>query len=175
MPQAPDRLRWAVDRLDVRTDQQILEIGCGPGVAAGLIAQRLETGRLTAIDRSATAIQRATKRNAVHIAAGRCEFHISDLAGFDPEGQFDVVCAMNVNVFWTGPADQEWTALAKILRPRGRLLLFYGYGPGDATAGRDVATPIRREMESRGYAVTLDAIPDGSSLCIAGQLGGGAV
>ena len=173
MPQAPDRLQWAVERLNVQPDQRILEIGCGPGVAAGLVAQRLETGRLTAIDRSVTAIQRAIRRNAVPIAAGQVEFHTCDLAGFDRGHRlFDVVFAMNVNVFWTGPADREWAVLAEILRPRGRLLLFYGYGTGDPTAGRDVTSPIRRAMESRGYAVRLDAIPDGSSVCVAGQLAG---
>lgn len=45
-----------------------------PGVAAGVIADRLGSGRLLAIDRSATAIDRATRRNQRPIEAGRVEF-----------------------------------------------------------------------------------------------------
>ena len=70
----PGRLQWAVDHLYVRPDQRILEVGCGPGLAAGLIADRLSTGVVIGIDRSATAIDRATKGNAEHITVGRAVF-----------------------------------------------------------------------------------------------------
>jgi trans-aconitate methyltransferase len=62
MPTVPHRIRWAVDLLDIHPDHRILEIGCGPGVAAGLVTERLTTGHLVAIDRSATAVRRATAR-----------------------------------------------------------------------------------------------------------------
>jgi trans-aconitate methyltransferase len=48
-----DRLRSVVDRLAIRPDDRVLEIGCGHGVAAPLVCERLGTGRLTAVDRSA--------------------------------------------------------------------------------------------------------------------------
>lgn len=67
----PDRISWAVELLDIAPDDQILEFGCGPGVAVRLVGDRLDTGCITAIDRSATAVQRTRDRNADHIAAGR--------------------------------------------------------------------------------------------------------
>ena len=66
----PDRIRWAVEHVDVQPDHDVLEIGCGAGVAAGLVCDRLTTGHLLAIDRSPAAVRRATERNVRHIAAG---------------------------------------------------------------------------------------------------------
>jgi trans-aconitate methyltransferase len=47
-----ERLRSIVEKLGIRPEDHVLEIGCGQGVAATLICERLDGGRLTAIDRS---------------------------------------------------------------------------------------------------------------------------
>jgi SAM-dependent methyltransferase len=60
----PERIDWAVRLLDVAPEDEVLEVGCGPGVAVALVCRRLAGGRITAVDRSGTAIQRATSRNA---------------------------------------------------------------------------------------------------------------
>ena len=69
-----ERLRAVVDGLDIRPGDRILEIGCGHGVAASLVCERLGDGRLTAVDRSAKMIDAAARRNAAHTDAGRAEF-----------------------------------------------------------------------------------------------------
>jgi hypothetical protein len=107
-PRVPKRLQWAVQLLDISPTDEILEIGPGPGVSVSLICGQLATGRITAIDRSATAIQRATKRNADHVAAGKAVFHQLDLADVDLvrralTGQhFDKVFAVNITCSGSG-------------------------------------------------------------------------
>src|SRR5688572_20807941 len=68
--EVPARIAWAVGVLDVRPNDQVLEIGCGPGAAAELICARLEKGRLFAIDRSESGVDRTKRRNAAYVEAG---------------------------------------------------------------------------------------------------------
>jgi SAM-dependent methyltransferase len=103
----------------------VLEIGCGTGIAASLICERLSRGRLTAIDRSAAMVAAARRRNRAWIAAGRAVVRRVALADadFDPS-VFHRAMAVNVNLFWLGPA-AELGVLKRILRPRGLLCLVY--------------------------------------------------
>jgi cyclopropane fatty-acyl-phospholipid synthase-like methyltransferase len=89
---ASPRLAWAVDVLDVRPSDRVLEVGCGHGVAASLVCERLDGGRLTAIDRSAKMIDMAKRRNEEHVAAGRAVFETVEMerASFGEE-RFDKV------------------------------------------------------------------------------------
>jgi trans-aconitate methyltransferase len=112
----------------------LLEIGCGGGAAVALICRRLQTGTITAIDRSPLQVERATRRNADEVAAGKARIRVADIADVEPEGEpFSKVFAINVNVFWVGPATRELARIAQLLRPGGALHLFYE-PPGAAKA-----------------------------------------
>lgn len=163
----PARLGYAVDLLDPDPAERLLEFGCGPGVAAALVCARLTSGRLDAVDRSATAVARTTARNAAHIASGRLAVHTADLhdlpAAITP-GSVDAAFGVDVNLFWTGPADPELAALLAALRPGGRLLVVYGTRPGGPTARR-VTPGVAATLRAHGFTdVTEHAGPDGSAV-----------
>jgi protein-L-isoaspartate O-methyltransferase len=160
----PDRHAWAVERLDPRPGERVLEIGCGPGVAAALVCERLgDAGRLTAIDRSATAVERTRRRlGAVHAVVEQ-----TDLAGFDaPAGSFDKAFAVNVNVFWTGRAEAELEVLRAVVRPGGVIALVYEGPPSGG--GRDVAPTVAAALGRIGCATGVARDPSGSLLCVTG-------
>lgn len=120
-----ERLRKVVEKLDVRPDDRILEIGCGHGVAAALVCERLEGGHLTAIDRSAKMIEAATRRNASHLEAGKAEFIACDLEGFDPEDRrFDKVFAVRVGLFHR-EHERARSIAERWLAPGGELFVFF--------------------------------------------------
>ena len=72
VPRIPERIRWTVERLDLAPTDHVLEIGCGPGHAVGLVAERLTTGtRITISGWAAKDPQaRAFSGNTVTFADG---------------------------------------------------------------------------------------------------------
>ena len=126
MQQIPPRIRWAVDLMDVRPDDNILEIGCGPGAGAELICERLQTGKLFAIDRSESGVDRTKRRCAKHVAAGRLTVRQIDLATLRvPVKRLTKVFAFNVNLFWVRNCDDEVALLHERVVPGGAVYLFY--------------------------------------------------
>jgi SAM-dependent methyltransferase len=145
----PDRVAWAVDQLDLRSDARVLEIGTGSGAAAELICRRLAHGFLLGIDRSALAIERSVTRNQVYVDAGRLELRRCTLADLQvPDDSFDVAFSVNVNLFWTGSAQLELDLLHRALRPGGRFHVLYGPGPGDPT---EALATVRRHLEASPF------------------------
>ena len=128
-PSVPARMVAAVDLLGPQPADAVLEVGGGSGVSAALICGRLGSGRLVALDRSSVAGRRNARRNADHHAAGRLEILTGELADLDEGiGPFDRALALNVNAFWTGPADAELAALRRVLKPGGLVVLAWGGG-----------------------------------------------
>jgi len=146
----PDRVRWAVDLLDPAPGQRILEVGAGPGVAAALVCARLGDGHLLAVDRSAVAVRRTAQRNAEHVAAGRLDVRRAALHELDlPAADRDAAFAVDVNLFWTGPAGTELGILAAALRPGGALHVCYGAG-GPQPAER-ITGPVAAALRAHGF------------------------
>jgi ubiquinone/menaquinone biosynthesis C-methylase UbiE len=120
-----ERLRRVVDALDVRPSDRVLEIGCGHGVAATMVCDVLDSGRLTAVDRSPKMIEAARARNATHVAAGKAEFLVADLEDLDlGDRRFDLVFAARVGLFHREP-DRAHELVAPWLAPGARVHSFY--------------------------------------------------
>ena len=116
-----DRLLAIVDALDLRADDRVLEIGCGHGVAATFVCERLVEGHLTAIDRSAKMIEAATRRNAASVEAGKADFIVATLEDLDlADRRFDKILAVRVGLFHRDP-DRARQLAEKWLAPGGAL------------------------------------------------------
>jgi SAM-dependent methyltransferase len=144
--------------LDVAPDDQILEIGCGPGAAVALVCDRLDGGRITAIDRSATAIKRANERNAAHVNSGKAVLRHLDLAALHlPGRRFDKVFAVNVSTFWLRPAGPEWAVVKDHLHRHGVFHLFYDTPA--AGRARQIAEAVRAALTGHGFSSTTTFSP----------------
>ena len=120
-----DRLAAIVEGLVLAPGDRVLEIGCGHGVAATLVCERLVDGRLTAIDRSAKMIAAAERRNAAQVAAGKAEFLVASLEDMDLGARrFDVAFAVRVGLFHRDPARAR-RLVEPWLAPGGRIVAVF--------------------------------------------------
>jgi len=120
-----ERLRSIVDQLDIRPRDRVLEIGCGHGVAATFVCERLEGGHLTAVDRSPKMIEAAMRRNVAWIDAGTAEFLVADLEALDlGDRRFDKIFAVRVGLFHREPERAHGIA-ERWLAPGGAVFSFY--------------------------------------------------
>lgn len=128
-----DRIARAVAALPLRPGLRVLEIGCGPGVAAREVARIVgPSGFILGIDRSATAIAQAQRGSADEIAAGRLAFRTVSAEAFallPDEAPFDFAFALRVGALDGRHPAAGALALPRIaaaLVPGGRLFIDAG-------------------------------------------------
>jgi ubiquinone/menaquinone biosynthesis C-methylase UbiE len=118
-----------VEQLQIGPNHRVLEVGCGHGVAATLVCERLEGGHLTAIDRSAKMIEAARRRNAAYVEAGKAEFLVAALEDLDlGDRRFDKIFAVRVGLFHREPERARRMA-ERWLAPGGTLLAAFDEPP----------------------------------------------
>lgn len=123
-----ERLRLIVERMDIEPDDLVLEIGCGHGIAATFICERLRSGHLLAVDRSRKMIDAATGRNRRYVEAGTAEFICADFASLDlASRRFTKVLAARVGLFHRDPNARG--SLERLLAPGGRMFIEYDEPP----------------------------------------------
>lgn len=161
----PDRIRHAVDALDVAPDARVLEAGCGTGVAADLVCRRVPDGHVTALDRSASAVARAERRLRRWADAGVCDVVERELAAFHGDGRpYDAVLAIDVNAFWVGPAEAEVARLVDLVADDGVVHLWYDAPPGRDP--RDLGERAADALRAGGFGAEL-ALVDGLAHVVA--------
>ena len=147
----PERYRWAINILDVKPDDTILEIGCGYGHSIALIAEVLTSGHLTAIDRSAKMVAAAAKANEKFINSGNLEIlRVDLLENHLPASYFNKIFLFNINVFWMDPRD-ELAEIRRLLKPAGRFYIFHQPPPGHDLDEFEAA--FRHNLEKYSFGV----------------------
>ncbi len=122
-----ERLRAIVESMNIRPGDRVLEIGCGHGVAATFICEKLKKGRFVAIDRSRKMIGAAVSRNQSYIQAGVAKFLVIDVQDFSPRRmKFDKILAVRVALFHkSAAANGARDRLKQWLKPNGAMFLIY--------------------------------------------------
>lgn len=107
-----------VERL--RSGLDVLDVGCGHGHAANLIADAFPATRVTGIDISEEGIA-AARAEAERLRLANARFEVRDALTIEP-GSYDLVTAFDVIHDLPAPADTV-AAIAQALRPCGTFLM----------------------------------------------------
>jgi trans-aconitate 2-methyltransferase len=124
--------RWAQELLagiELRTDEAVLDIGCGDGRITAAIAQRVPNGTVLGIDLSADMVQHASDRfGDIHNLA----FQQADARALPFDSQFTLVYS-NATLHWVRDHRPVLTGVSRALKPGGRLLAQMG-GAGNGAS-----------------------------------------
>jgi ubiquinone/menaquinone biosynthesis C-methylase UbiE len=131
---SPPFYRAMAAELDLKPDDELLDVGCG---SAGMLVEHASQLPFVAgLDASEIQLGRARERLADRIAAGTAEIVLGDAAALPWEdGRFSVVTSINAMKFFPDPAG-ALREMYRVLRPGGRLAITMGeaaYAPEDST------------------------------------------
>jgi ubiquinone/menaquinone biosynthesis C-methylase UbiE len=117
--------RRAIEALDVKPDDRILDLGCGPGRALGMLSDLAPHGCVTGVDSSDLMVEIARRRNRARMQTAHVDVIAASVEALPfPSEAFDKVLCVHVAYFWPD-LDAAFRELARVLRPSGRLALLF--------------------------------------------------
>jgi ubiquinone/menaquinone biosynthesis C-methylase UbiE len=135
--------RRMIDALNVARGDHVLDIGCGPGRSLATLASLAQEGRVVGADPSALMAELAVKRNSMLVRARRVEIVMASADSLPfADATFDKALCVHVLYFWND-LDRAFTEIARVLKPGGRLALFFRTN-ADAKAMQAFPTEVYR-------------------------------
>ncbi len=97
--------QWATGLLELRPDDQVLEVGFGPGTAILRMSQVVTQGLVAGVDLSQVMVEQARGRNAAAIQGGRVELRQGSAMALSYEAEsFDKALVINSLHHWSSPS-----------------------------------------------------------------------
>ncbi|WP_395728937.1 class I SAM-dependent methyltransferase [Nakamurella sp.] len=112
--------REALDGLEFRSDERVLDVGCGDGYITRIIASRLPAGSVVGVDASPRMIEVA--RSRPDPPGAETQFLVADARDLPFRGEFDTVVSFNA-LHWVTDQGAALTAIARSLRRVGRVVV----------------------------------------------------
>jgi trans-aconitate 2-methyltransferase len=139
---------WAqelIDKLHLRGDETLLDLGSGDGRITASLAERLPRGRVTGIDASANMVALA-QANFPAAQHPNLSFIQMDAAVLELSERFDAAFS-NATLHWVSDHPAVLRGLSRCLKPGGHILFQMG-GQGNAA---EIEAAFRRRMSAPRY------------------------
>jgi SAM-dependent methyltransferase len=114
---------WGLEHVRVESDDTILDVGCGGGRTIEKLAALAPAGKVFGVDYASGSVNASRARNAQLIAAGRVAILEGSVSQVPfPEGQFDLVTAVETQYYWPN-LPQDMREILRVLKPGGTLIV----------------------------------------------------
>ena len=146
-----ERARPLVDAAKLTPEDRVLDIGCGPGVAAALASVEVSRGHVTAIDPSDVMVAQARRRTrrASNVTVDSATAESLPLA----DASVDVAWAINTFHHWS---DREagLAEVHRVVRPGGRFLVVeqHRHSRTGSALSDAAAASMAASIEAAGFA-----------------------
>jgi trans-aconitate 2-methyltransferase len=141
------QLAWAreqLERLDLRSDEVVLDAGCGSGRVTALLADLVPHGRVYAVD-----VAPSMAAHAQQALGDRASVLCQDLVELDLPEPVDAIFS-NATFHWIPDHDALFAALHRTMKPGAQLVAQCG-GLGNIDAFRDLADEVAGEEPFAPY------------------------
>ncbi|HUM83025.1 MAG TPA: class I SAM-dependent methyltransferase [Lachnospiraceae bacterium] len=154
---------WALSALEIHKADQVLDIGCGGGIALSKAAGQNPEGRCFGVDISPLSIEEAQNNNREAVAEGRMEFFEAGVSRLPfPDKSLDVIFSIESYYFWTDP-ENDLQEIRRTLKDGGQLLIALEYradmdDPGRYSYNQEIlhmnipsSTGLAQQLKDAGF------------------------
>jgi ubiquinone/menaquinone biosynthesis C-methylase UbiE len=114
---------WTISLLGITANENVLEIGFGPGTAVEELVQQSQAKFIAGIDHSEVMLSQAAARNTRAIQDGRVELKLGTVSALPYEDAFfDKVFAVNSFHFWAEPLT-DLAEIQRTMKPNGLIAI----------------------------------------------------
>ncbi len=137
--------------LELRPDDEVLDVGCGSGVFLREYASHVR--RIAGLDQSEPMIDEALRQNRERVEAGTAEFVVGDAATLPWESDAFTVVTSNCVDCYGSKAPVAIKEMYRVLKPGGRAVLSDDYRDAMEAAGfrRITTEPFLARVVMTGY------------------------
>lgn len=113
----------AIESLNIKDNDVILDIGCGGGNAIKIMAEKNPYGKVCGVDYSELSVQSSQKRNKKAVSSGRVEVKQGTVSMLPYSKEtFDIVTAIETIYFWEDP-QKAFDEVKRVLKQGGRFCI----------------------------------------------------
>ncbi|PFN23404.1 class I SAM-dependent methyltransferase [Bacillus cereus] len=115
--------KWALQKVHIKKNAVILDIGCGGGKTVQTLSKRTPFGKIYGIDYSSQAVENSKKANMQDIKTEKVIIQQASVSSIPYHTDFfDLITAFQTHYFW--PAiEQDIKEVFRVLKPEGSFLL----------------------------------------------------
>ena len=145
---------WVTDLLAIGPNDNVLEVGFGPGVIIQRLSTLASAGHVAGIDPSREMVEQARARNATAIQNGRVDLRQGsvDSLPFD-DNSFDKALAINSMQVWPDPA-VGLREMRRVMKSGARVAL--GFTPYSGQPNEGLTQKLMAAGFTRGHVMEKD-------------------